>query len=86
MYSNILYMRKRATFTVDEELLERISTTKGDRSASERVNELLKRGLKAEKYERLAREAAVFFSRPDPDERAERKAFTKATKRALSKD
>jgi Arc/MetJ family transcription regulator len=79
-------MRKRATFTVDEELLERIENTKGEHSASERVNELLRHGLKAEKYQRLAQEAAVFFKKPDPDERAERRAFGKATKRALSKD
>jgi hypothetical protein len=79
-------MRKRATFTVEEELLERIESTKGERSASERVNELLQRGLEQELEEELARQAQQFFAKPDPDEREEREAFFKLTKKSWARD
>jgi predicted lipoprotein len=80
-------MRKRATFTVDEEILRKIDATKNGRSASERVNELLRRAFRAEKREQLEREAAAFFAQPETaEERAERKAFLKLTKRSWARD
>jgi hypothetical protein len=80
-------MRKRATFTLDEEILAKIDATKNGRSASERVNELLRRAFRAERRERLEREAEAFFAQPEtPEERAERKAFHKAALRTLARD
>jgi hypothetical protein len=79
-------MRKRATFTVDECLLERIENTKGERSASERVNELLQHGFEHELEEELARQAKQFFASPDADERAERAAFFELTKKSWARD
>lgn len=79
-------MKTARSVTLDSEVIAAIEKTRSGRSVSERVNELVKRGLRAEKYDKLAQEAARFFSRPDQDERAERKAFSRATKRALAKD
>jgi hypothetical protein len=79
-------MKTAKSVTLDAAVIAAVERTRNGRSVSDRVNELVKRGLRAEKYEQLAREAAVFFSKPDPDERAERKGFSKATKRALARD
>lgn len=79
-------MKAAKSITLDSEVIAAVQRTKNGRSVSERVNELIKRGLRAEAYDQLARDAAEFFRRPDPDERAERKAFGKATKRAISRD
>jgi predicted CopG family antitoxin len=79
-------MKTARSITLDADVVAAVERTKNGRSVSDRVNELVKRGLRAEKYEQLAREAAEFFRKPNPDERAERKAFSKASKRALSRD
>lgn len=79
-------MKIAKSVTFDEDVLAAVETTKNGRSVSERVNELIRRGLKAEKYQQLAKEAAVFFSSADPDERAERKAYSRATRRALARN
>ncbi len=79
-------MKTAKSITLDAEVVAEIERTRNGHSLSDRVNALVKRGLRAEKYDQLARDAAEFFRKPDPDERAERKAFTKATKRALSRD
>ncbi|MBZ5629239.1 MAG: hypothetical protein LAO06_10295 [Acidobacteriia bacterium] len=80
-------MRKRATFTLDEEILEKIAESKNGSSASERVNELLKRAFRAERRDQLEREAAAFFAQPETaEERAERRAFHKAALRTLARN
>lgn len=79
-------MRRRVTYTIEEELVEKIDQTKNGRSASERVNELLKRGLEQELEEELARQAKQFFAVPNPDERAEREAFFNLTKQSWARD
>ncbi len=79
-------MRKRITFTIDEEFVRHIEKTRGDRSASERVNDLLRRGMRQELDEELARQAREFFRKPDLDERSERRAFLKLTKRSWARD
>ena len=79
-------MKTAKSITFDADVIAAVARSKNGRSVSDRVNELVKRGLRAEKYDQLASEAALFFRKPDPDERAERKAFSKATKRALSRD
>jgi Arc/MetJ family transcription regulator len=80
-------MRKRITFTLDEEILEKVQQSKNGRSASERVNELLKRAFRAERRDQLEREAAAFFALPETaEERKERKAFEKAALETLAHD
>ncbi|MBZ5568241.1 MAG: hypothetical protein LAN64_10380 [Acidobacteriia bacterium] len=79
-------MKTARSITFDADVIAAVAKSKNGRSVSDRVNELVKRGLRAERYEQLAREAAAFFRKPDPDERAERKAFSKASKRARSRD
>lgn len=79
-------MRKASSFTINTDILDEISNTKGAASTSERVNKLLRRGLDAERRERLEQEAALFFA--DNDERSirERRAYQKAAKQTLSRD
>jgi hypothetical protein len=79
-------MRIAKTFTVEESVLAVVERTKGDRSASERVNELLKRALELERYEDLEREAALFYSSPSQKDRQEERAFQKASLRSFTRD
>ncbi len=78
-------MRQAKTFTISAEILSEIASTKGAVSTSERVNELLRRGLELERRERLELEAAEFFSNDKADSVRERDAYQKASKRALSR-
>jgi hypothetical protein len=50
------------TFTIDPEIDQYVADTKGGRSASERVNALLRRAMLQERDEKLAMEAAAFFA------------------------
>jgi len=77
-------MRIPKTFTVEQSVLSEVEKTRGERSTSERVNELLKRALDLEKRERLGQEAALFYS--DVDGRREEAAFQKASLRAFGRD
>lgn len=72
------------SYTIEPEIERYVSSTRGKRSASERVNELLKQGIKREQYEMLDREAAAFFA-PEGD-RTEAKALQKAARRTLERD
>jgi hypothetical protein len=80
-------MRTAKTFTIEESVLELVEDTRGNRSTSERVNELLKRALELEQREELEREAASFYSavRKDVDRKEER-AFQKASRRSWMRD
>jgi hypothetical protein len=86
MYYHIIYMRIPKTLTVEESVLAIVERTKGDRSTSERVNELLKRALDLEQQDELEREAAKFFSEENQTDRQEERAFQKASVRSLTKD
>src|SRR5882762_1259125 len=46
-------MRIAKSLTIEPEISSYVDETKGDRSASERVNELLRRAMVQEQYERL---------------------------------
>lgn len=64
-----------------------LEKTRNGRSLSQRVNELVRRGLRQEMYERLEQEAREFYRTPlDPDGIAERKAFFALSKRSLARD
>jgi hypothetical protein len=79
-------MRIPKTFTVEESLLAIVEHTKGDRSMSERVNELLKLALELERRDELEREAAAFYSAANQKDRREEQAFQKASLRSLMRD
>src|SRR5450631_691527 len=76
--------RVARSYTIDPEVEAYVSSTKGEHSASQRVNELLKRGIVQEKYEQLDCEAAAFFA--SETSRTETKAFQKAARRTLERD
>jgi predicted CopG family antitoxin len=77
-------MRIPKTLTVEQSVLAEVEQTKGGRSTSERVNELLKRALDLERQERLHREAALFYS--EDDDRREELAFQKASLRSIVRE
>ena len=77
-------MRIPKTLTIEESVLAEVEQTKGGRSTSERVNELLKRALDLERLESLQREAALFYS--GGEDRREERAFQKASRRSIVRD
>jgi hypothetical protein len=78
-------MRSAKSFTIDAEVSDYVAATKGDSSASERVNQLLKRAILQEQFEKLAVEAAAFYTVAAPH-RTEEIAFQKASSRTLNRD
>jgi len=78
--------RSATSFTIDDAILDYLQRTRAGRSRSERVNELLRRAIAREQSDALAREAAGFFGAMGTAERAERKAFTDATRRSVTRD
>ncbi len=78
-------VRKTRSFSLDPEVLDQVERTKGQASASERVNHLLKYALEMERKASLYQEAAQFFSMA-PDDREERGAFQKANLRSWSRE
>ncbi len=54
--------RLAKSFTIETTLIEYVEETKGDVSASERVNELLRRAMTQEQYDKLGAEDAEFFA------------------------
>jgi len=79
-------MRIPKTLTVEESVLADVERTKGNRSMSERVNELLKRALEMEQRDELEREAALFYATGNPESRREERAFRKASLRSLTRE
>jgi len=71
-------MRIRMNLFLHRDKLEYIHGTKGELSASDRLNALLKRAILQERYEKLEAEAAAFFSVPIPSAIRETQAFQKA--------
>ncbi len=89
MSANVKYMRKanriNKSFTLEAGVLAYVEKSKGSRSASERVNQLLKRAALAERYDDLELEAARFFAAARPA-RNEARSFQKAAIRSLARD
>lgn len=77
-------MRIPKTLTVEESLLAEVERTKGERSTSERVNELLARALDLEREDKLEREAALFYS--GAKARQGERSFQKAAVRSITRD
>lgn len=88
-YNKIKYMENHTriakSFTIEPELDRYISSTKGRRSASERVNEMLKRTMQQELYEKLEAEAQAFYAETGSMERKEVRAFQAAAIRAVTR-
>jgi hypothetical protein len=78
-------MKMAKSFTIDPEINQYVDMTKGERSASERVNELLMAAMLREQYEKLEEEAAAFFAEPAA-QRVETKGFQKAALHTFSRD
>ena len=78
-------VRKTRSFSLDPDVLTEVERTKGEASASERVNQLLKYALEMERKASLYQEAADFFSSA-PDDREERRAFQKANLRTWARE
>jgi metal-responsive CopG/Arc/MetJ family transcriptional regulator len=77
--------RFSTSFTVDRSILDYLRRTRSKRSRSERVNELLRRGILQEQYEALEREAAEFFAVAGKTELAESRAFAAASRRSITR-
>jgi hypothetical protein len=73
------------TFSLDTQVLKEIERTKGNASASERVNNLLKAGLEVERLRLLENEVSAFFS-ADVEDRSSRKDFQTASVKAVFRD
>jgi hypothetical protein len=71
-------LRKTRSYSLDPELVLEIQRTKGQASASERVNQLLSYALEMERQANLSQEAAEFFA-DAPKDRQERRALQKAS-------
>lgn len=78
-------MKLAKSFTIEPDINEYVDETKGERSASERVNELLRRAMRQEQYEKLEAEAAAFFAESKA-EHTETKAMQKEALRTFSRD
>ena len=78
-------LRKNRLFSLDPQVLNEVDRTKGQGSASERVNHLLKCALEMERKADLCQQAARFFSSA-PDDREERRAFQKASIKAWARE
>lgn len=78
-------MRLPKSFMVDPEINDYVDATKGERSASERLNEMLKRAILEEQYDRLDAEAAAFFPEAHSSQ-GETRAFQKAALRTFGRD
>jgi hypothetical protein len=79
-------MRTSKSFTIEQEIDEYVANTRGERSASDRVNELLKRAILQERLEKLEEEAAAFFSDASNAARKDTRAFQRASMRTLARD
>jgi hypothetical protein len=74
------------TYTIDPEIDEYVAATKGECSASERVNSLLKRAMLQERDEKLETEAAAFFATVQGKRRKSTLDFQEAALRTFSRD
>jgi hypothetical protein len=78
--------RTTKTFSLEKEVLKEVERTKGYVSTSERVNELLKVGLEAERQRSLHAEVAAFFASAAASDQTSRKAFQDASIKSITRD
>lgn len=77
--------RTSKSFSIDREVETYVRRTRGTVSASERVNQLLRKAIEEECETELEQEASRFFSALQSRTRKEERAFQKATKRSLAR-
>ena len=77
--------RLTKSFSLDRDLIQEVEKTKGSGSVSERVNTLLRTGLKVERQRSLQNEAENFFRNEDSD-RSVRKSFQQAGIKSMTRD
>jgi hypothetical protein len=75
--------RATKSFSIDRELHRYVVRTRGAASASERVNQLLRRAIEVEQQVELDREAARFFAAVRGEDRKGIRSFQKAAKRSI---
>lgn len=78
-------LRKAKTVTIDTDVLQEIENSRGTGSTSERLNQLLRAGLEAERMQKVDSEIASFFSRHTDDHSGTR-AFQRASIKAVVRD
>jgi hypothetical protein len=74
------------SYTIDSEIGHYVAATKGDRSASERVNDLLRRAIIQERDEKLEAEAKAFFAAAQGKRRRGSLDFQEAALRTFDRD
>jgi hypothetical protein len=74
------------SYTIDPEIGEYVATTRGEHSASERVNALLRRAMIQERAEKLEAEAAAFFAVSQGKRRKGTLDFQEAALRTFERD
>jgi Arc/MetJ family transcription regulator len=82
----INHMKKAKSFTISDDILAQVAETKGNRSTSQRVNDLLREALALERRERLEQEAAEFFAVENQHSNRERESYLKASRKSLSRE
>ena len=73
------------SFALELSVADYVMRTKGKQSASDRVNQLLKRGMLQERYDKLEEEAEAFFASVKNTEREETRLFQAASIRSIAK-
>ena len=74
------------SYSIDPEIGEYVAATKGNISASERVNDLLRRAIIQEQEEKLEAEAAAFFASLKGKRRKTTLDFQRAALRTFERD
>ena len=74
------------SFSLDRSTVAYVVETRGERSASERANELLRRAIVREQYDALEQEAGEFFATLSGEDRKAARGLQAATRRSLARD
>jgi len=74
------------SFSLDKQLVQEVESSRGPVSASQRVNQLLRTGLEAERRQSLHAEAARFFQSIASQEKRARRAFQAASLKSITRE
>ena len=86
IYATCICVKKNTSFSIDRDLLLEVKRSRGGRSTSQRVSQLLRRALELERLERLEQEAKDFFGSQTAVEREEALAFQAASLSSLTRE
>jgi hypothetical protein len=79
-------MKPSTSYTLDKSVLDYVAETQGEKSKSQRVNELLSFAIEQEQLAALEQQAEKFFSDPRNDDRKNTRAWQKAAIRVQARD